>query len=80
MFSICLDFVCLVDIGTIAKGVRYSFMISSKSGFHISGPSMFSLCSNHYNYDVMIYFIDGFNISGPSILCLCSNHKNLGEL
>ena len=33
---------------TITNGVNFSFMISFKIGFHISGPSMFSACSNYY--------------------------------
>ena len=35
---------------TIETGVNYSFMISYKSGFHISGPSMSYICSNQYNW------------------------------
>ena len=44
--STFLDLVCLVHVVTISTLV----MISSKSGFHISRRSMFSICSNRYNW------------------------------
>ena len=48
--SIFLDLAGSVYVDTIKTEGNYSFMISSKSGFHISGPSMFSICSNQYNW------------------------------
>ena len=49
-YTIFLDLVCSLYVVTITIGVTYSFMISSISGFHISRPSMFSICSNHFNF------------------------------
>ena len=37
-----MDSVCSVYVVTNTIEVNYCFMISSKSGFHILGPSMFS--------------------------------------
>ena len=54
---IFLDLVCSVNVVAITTGENYSFIISSKSGFHISGPSMFSICSNHFNWG-KLYFYD----------------------
>ena len=82
-YTIFLDLVCSVYVVTITIGVTYSFMISFKSGFHMSRPSMFSLCSDHFNfgiYSVMISSKSGFHISGPSMFRICSNHFNFGKL
>ena len=59
------------------------FVISFKSGFHISWPSMFSISSNHYNWGVYSFMISsksGFPISVPSMFCICSNQFNWGKL
>ena len=63
MASIFLDLVFAVYVVTNATEVNYSYMISSTSGpsmfstfsnyynwgklYHISGPSMFSICSGN---------------------------------
>ena len=41
--SMYLDLECSVHIEMITNRVDYTFFLS---GFHISGPSIFSLCSN----------------------------------
>ena len=59
--SIFLDLVCSIYVVTNKTEVNYSFMSSSKSGFQISGPSMFSTNSNHYDWGKL------YHISGPRI-------------
>ena len=59
--SIFFDLVCSVYVVTNTTEVHYSFMITSKSGFHIPGPSMFSMCSSHYTWG-KLYFLLGASI------------------
>ena len=54
--SIFLDLVCSVYVVTILTSIYYGFMISFESGFHISGPGLFSIYSYHTDEDLLWFY------------------------